>query len=445
MQHAPSRAAIGPFSGTTAAVFAGLSLLAVFGLTGCEGSNNNNVTPTVRAVFVGTNHNNTSDASQPANQIVMYTRGTDGTLTLLGRFNTGGQGSGPGQRFAGDGLGASHSVRLTSDNKFLLVTNAGTNNVSVFSVASTGLTMTDLQPTGDGSPSHRFPNSVTINGNRVYVLNSADDGSITGFTLSSNGKLTAIPNSTRVLNAAQPRFAPDAVTNPAEVAFTPDGKHLVITEKDGPVAGSIAGTPPTGTGRILVFGVDSTGVPSANFTTTGTTNHGPFGFSFDNNGNMLCALFVGGPNLTGAAGSFRINADNTITSISDDVVNGQLDTCWLENNGVYAFGANYTSGTISSYRINADGSLTLISATAGTTVNPGNTQGSTPLDLAVSSDGQFLYNVLPGSGKVAAWKINGDGSLTKVGEFAGLPQTVNGDMGPVDFGAGGSPAGIVSI
>jgi 6-phosphogluconolactonase (cycloisomerase 2 family) len=431
------------FSTCRRAALGAIAALAVIGIVGCTGdsSSNNNL----RAVFVGTNHNNTTDASQPANQIVMYNRGTDGSLALVGRFDTGGQGSGPGQRFAGDGLGAAHSVTLSPDRKLLLVTNAGSNNLTVFSVSSNGLTRTDLQPTGDGSASHRFPNSVTMFGNLVYVLNSADAGSITGFTISAQGKLTPIANSTRLISGNQTRFAPDAVTNPTQVSFTPDGKHLVVTIKDGPIAGAIPNTPPTGPGRILVFGVDGSGLPTSTFTQIGTNNAGPFGFSFDRNGNMLCAMFVGGNAGTAGAQSFKINADNTVTPIGAVVMDTQLDTCWLENNGIYAFGANYTSGTISSFRINGDGSLTLLNAAAGTTVAPGNTQGSTPLDLAVSSDGQYLYDVLPGSGKVAAWRINGDGSLTSIGEFSGLPQTVNGDAAPVDFGAGGSPAGIASI
>src|SRR3712207_124692 len=128
------------------------------------------------AVFVGTNHNNTSDPTQPANQIAMYRRAADGGLTLLGHYDTGGQGSGPGQRFAGDGLGAGNSVQLTPDRRFLLATNAGSNSVSVLAVRHDGLRLTDVAPTGDGSPGHRFPNSVAVSGNLVYVLNSADEG-----------------------------------------------------------------------------------------------------------------------------------------------------------------------------------------------------------------------------------------------------------------------------
>jgi 6-phosphogluconolactonase (cycloisomerase 2 family) len=261
------------------------------------------------AVFVGTNHNNTSDPSQPANQVAVYRRAANGTLSLVGHVNTGGQGSGPGQRFAGDGLGSAHSVELSQDRRFLFVTNAGSNNVSVFRVSKNGLALTDLEPTGDGSPNHRFPNSVTQNGDLVYVLNGADQGSITGFRLSKEGTLSPIPGSTRLLAANQDRFAPDALKNPTQVSFTPGGRQIVVTIKDGPPAGALPGpgNDPTGPGRVLVFSVGRDGLPSTTFTQTNLDNRGPFGFSFDQRGNLLTSLFVGGPNGTAAAGSFRIN------------------------------------------------------------------------------------------------------------------------------------------
>jgi 6-phosphogluconolactonase len=364
-------------------------------------------------------------------------------LTHLGRFDTGGQGSGPAQRFAGDGLGSSHSVQLSHNRKWLFVTNAGSDTLSLFAVRKNGLELRDVVPTGDGSPNHRFPNSVTQHGKYVYVLNGAGNGSITGFHLRGKGRLTPIAGSTRELDANQQRFAPDPLFNPTQVSFTPDGRKLVVSIKDGPAAGAIPGVIPTGPGRVLVFDVDRKGRPSANYTQTDFDNRGPFGFSFDRHGNLLVALFIGGPNLSGAAGSFRIEDDNSLTPITPLVdAGGEIDLCWLENNGRYAYGSNYTTGVISSYEIGGDGSLSLLEAAAGLTDPTSVSQGSTPLDLGVSSDGQFLYNVLPGSGAIAGWQINPDGSLTKLGEFPGIGQTIDGDMAPFDFSPLHSPAGI---
>lgn len=434
----------------TAALGIGALLIATPALAG--GSHDRPPTA-VGAVFVGTNHNNTADAREPANQVVMYQRQSDGTLRKSGVFDTGGQGSGPSQRFAGDGLGAGESVRLSEDKRWLFVANAGSNSVSVFRVLRDRLQLTDVESTGDGSAGHRFPNSVAQHGGLVYVLNSADQGSITGFRLTGNGKLVPIPGSTRELQANQQRFTPDPLYNPTQVSFTPDGDKLVVSIKDGPDPALAPGTQATGPGRIITFDVGRSGRPSDTFVRTDFGHRGPFGFSFDRRGNLLVGEFVGGPveevngnkSITGAAGSYRINPDGTLTPITAGVPNHQLDTCWLVNNGRYAFGANYSSGTVSSYTIGRDGSLRLLNSVAGTTEHPGNVQGSTPLDSRVSPDGAFLYVVLPGSGKVAGWQIRDDGSLRKVGEFGGLPRTVNGDQAPVDFGSGGSPAGIAVI
>jgi 6-phosphogluconolactonase (cycloisomerase 2 family) len=405
-------------------------------------------------VFVATNHNNTSDPAQPANQIAMYRRAADGQLSLVDYFATGGQGSGPAQRFAGDGLGAGNSVRLSTDNRWLFVTNAGSDTVSVFEVQRDGLRLTDVAPTGDGSQGQRFPNSVTQHEDLVYVLNSADQGSIAGFRFNHElGILTPIPGAMRIINGNQERFAPDPLFNPTQIAFTPDGSQLVVTIKDGAAAGLISGVTPTGPGRDLVWNVDAQGLPSADYVQTNLDNRGPFGFSFDRNGNLLIAEFVGGgpdmvngsETITGAAGSYTINGDGSLTPITPGVKNHQVDTCWLVNNGAYAYGANYTSGTVSSYTIGDDGGLTLLESVAGETEHPENRQGSTPLDARISQDGRFLYVVLPGSGKVAGWQIADNGSLAKLGEYPGLPQTIDGDLGPFDFSALGSPAGIEAI
>jgi len=79
-------------------------------------------------MYVMTNHTNINTdprSSGPANRIAMYHRARYGTLVLLDYFDTGGQGSGPGQRFAGNGLGSSLSVQLSDDRCWLFVTNAG--------------------------------------------------------------------------------------------------------------------------------------------------------------------------------------------------------------------------------------------------------------------------------------------------------------------------------
>ncbi|QRP50172.1 FAD-dependent oxidoreductase [Amycolatopsis sp. FDAARGOS 1241] len=70
----------------------------------------------------------------------------------------------------------------------------------------------------------------------------------------------------------------------------------------------------------------------------------------------------------------------------------------------------HPTGAAGSYRIARDGRLTPIS-----TAVPAR---STPLDLGLNPDGKNPSNVLPGSGKVAAWRIGAHGELTKAGDSA---------------------------
>ncbi|MCR6489803.1 hypothetical protein M8542_44025 [Amycolatopsis sp. OK19-0408] len=164
------------------------------------------------------------------------------------------------------------------------MTNAGSNTLSVLRVLPDRLQVVDVVPTGDGSYSQRFPNIVTQRGDRVYVLNASGEGTITGFRLGFDGKLTPIPGSTRQLAANQDRFAPDALKDPIQVSFSPDGQHLLVSIKDGPA----------GPGRVLTSTVDAGGRPGKDFVRTDFANRGPFGFDFDKRGNVEVAEFVGG-------------------------------------------------------------------------------------------------------------------------------------------------------
>jgi len=421
------------------------------------------------AVFVLTNSTDQVDeelgfAEAVGNEIVMYHMATDGTLHLHGRFPTGGQGAGPGTFFRGDALGSGNSVQLSDDQRWLFATNAGSNEVSVFHVDPRGLTLVDKVSSGGF-----FPNSVAVHKNLVYVLNSGDssafpgefDGNITGFKLNRRGHLTPLAGSTRGLAAGgnlatvecqtmaecTAREVPNALVNPTQVSFTPDGRFLVVTIKDG--ADSVPLN--TGPGRILVFPLGENGLPSENPVITGSDNRGPFAFSIDERSHLLVTEFLNGNvppkgNVpAGAVISYAINRDGTLRVITPSINNGQVDSCWnaIAGGGKYLYTANFGSNTISSYALGRDGSLKLLEATAATT-----SDGSLNIDIAATRRGDFLYNVLPGVGAVAGWAVNRDGSLRSLGEFPGLEDTPDQPDGfPLidPFGPGGSPAGIAIV
>jgi len=73
------------------------------------------------------------------NAALAFSRAADGSLTAAGSFATGGLGS-------GNGLGSQGSVAITDDGRYLLVVNAGSNDVSSFAVEGASLELRLANP-----------------------------------------------------------------------------------------------------------------------------------------------------------------------------------------------------------------------------------------------------------------------------------------------------------
>ena len=316
----------------------------------------------------------TSTNAAAGNAVVVFDRAADGSLTQAGSYATGGLGT-------GSGLGSQGAVTLSQDNRVLLVVNAGSDDLSVFAVRGDELQLTDRVPSGGDRPI-----SVTVHGNVVFVLNAGSE-TISGFTLSpKTGTLTPLANSTRSLSAGG---------NPAQVQFSRDGKVLVVTEK--------------GTHQILTFTVRPNGAVSDTaqvFASSGTV---PFGFDFDNQGHLIVSEAG-----ARAASSYAVTPNGDVTALSASVPTHQIAACWVvvTKNGKFAYVANAGSEAITGYAIDNNGSLSLLDAD-GVTGDTG--AGSRPLDMALSNNGQFLYDLSAFDGTIAAFEVNADGSLTMIG------------------------------
>src|SRR5260370_1149553 len=147
------------------------------------------------------------------NAVALCTRAAEGTLTAAGTVSTGGTGTGAG-------LGSQGALALSDEGQLLFAVNAGSNEISAFVVnAEARLSLVGRVPSGGTRPI-----SLTVHDHLLYVLNAGGRGNISGFTIASNGALTPIAGSTRPLSGA--------AVGPAQVAFSPDGAVLVVTEKD---------------------------------------------------------------------------------------------------------------------------------------------------------------------------------------------------------------------
>jgi YVTN family beta-propeller protein len=129
------------------------------------------------------------------------------------------------------------SVAVDPSGKFVYVTNAGTNSVSGFSIASNGV-LTLLGNFLLGSPATN-PRSVAVDpsGKFVYVANLGSN-TVSGFTIDpGTGALTLI---------GSPFTVPGGGKQPRSVAVDPSGKFVyVVNQGTGNVSGFTI-TPGTG-------------------------------------------------------------------------------------------------------------------------------------------------------------------------------------------------------
>jgi 6-phosphogluconolactonase (cycloisomerase 2 family) len=317
------------------------------------------------------------------NAVVVFHRAAVGTLTPAGSVATGGQGS-------GTGLGSQGSLVLSDDGRRLLAVNAGSDELSAFAVSGDGVTLTDVVRTGGD-----LPISATIHGNLIYVLN---DGSneLTGLRISGRGELTRLRRSAIGLSTVG--------VEPAQVEFTPNGRQVVVTEKN--------------TNLIDLFRVHAGGGLSGPrvVASEGAT---PFGFAFDPQGRLVVSEAFGGAPDASAMSSYRVG-HKTLTAISASVPTGQTAACWVvvTPNGRFAYTTNTGSASVSGYDIASDGALSLFASVAGTT-NAG------PTDMGLAG-ADFLYTLDSGAAAISAFAVASDGSLAPMAGAAGLPASAVG-------------------
>ncbi len=337
------------------------------------------------------------------NEIISYRRAANGALTRVGSMSTRGNG-------IGTDLDTQGALRLSADNRFLYAANAGSDDVTVFSVNGTQLTFLQKVYAGDE------PNSLTLNGNLLYVLDGSVAGNgIRGFRRTADGTLTPLPFSFRLLSS------PIAV--PGQVEFSPDGRFLLVTQKTT----NVLLTPPD---AIDVFRVLPGGLTLPMPQRMASNGLRPFSLAFRNDSQLLVVESFNAAPEASAVSSYRLTDNGTLEVISGSIPNQQTDTCWvvITKDGRYAFTANFGSGTISSYRFAPNGQVVLVEGKAAFLG-----MDSQPVDLALSTDSRYLYLLLRGTGGVASFRIQDDGGLSPLGVVTGGLPVADGASGLAVF------------
>jgi 6-phosphogluconolactonase (cycloisomerase 2 family) len=329
----------------------------------------------------------TMDNSASGNHVLAFQRGQDGGLSNFRSVATGGAGSGAG-------LSSQGAVVLSRDGRWLFVCNVGSSEISIMAVSDYGLALSDKTASGG-----KMPVSLALRDNLLYVLNAGggagDTDNVTAFTF-DNGKLVALPDSTRALSGDN--------TGPAQVSFTRDGETVVVTERL--------------TNLIDTFSVGDDGLLAAHktFQSVGAT---PFGFDIGRQNQIIVS------EAAGSASSYTVSRDGDLAIISGAVPTEQAAPCWLitSHDGRFVYTANAGAGTLSGFEVSHDGSLHLLDADGRTAVTG---TGSHPVDMAQSHDGRFLYSLANGNGTINAFRVRPNGALQPVMVVSGIPNSAAG-------------------
>jgi 6-phosphogluconolactonase len=331
----------------------------------------------VRAVYTLSN-------AASGNAVLVFDRSNDGTLSPAGAFATGGLGT-------GSGLGSQGAIVLSENGRWLYAVNAGSNEISTFVVREHRLLLASKVKSRGVAPV-----SLTVARNLLYVLNAGDEthaANIVGFRLGVHGSVSALAGSRRSLSGPS--------VGPAQIQFNPDGRLLVVTEKE--------------TNLIDTYVVGRNGLASGPNVepSAGAT---PFGFDFDRRGHLIVSDAFGGARGASALSSYSLSRDGALTTITPLARDGQTAACWVvtTKNGRYAYTTNTGSANVSSYVVGHDGSLSLLAAVAGTT-------GAGPIDAALSGNSGFLYTVNSEAQTISAFAVQEDGALTPMPGVGGLP------------------------
>ena len=425
-------------------IFVGAAAAAL--LSACGGNDSDNDEDIVGAVYSATNKTG-------GNTIAAFNRRRDGRLVPLAEYATGGLGG----VFDGtnDGLDPliAEDALIAVDNRFLLVVNAGSNTISSLRInADRSLTLIGTAPTGGFGP-----DSIAYRNGIVYVANSDTDGvftaapdqsgSITGLRLdSTTGQLTPIAGSTRLLG-----------NRPSDVVFSPDGTHLLVSSWN---AGSTRLASGGNDASIVVYGVQADGnltaTPQSTAASTlrgnaaGRNLPAVIGFAVVAVGARTIViasearefLANGDPAMlaqfqTGSISSWELNANGSLTPRSLDVLTGPVlktgtdsptSACWIvvSPDRSFLWTAHASGGVISSFRLNPDGTVALLNTRAfagnAAVVGAANPLATADglLDITVSSDGRYVYQLFDLKGSIYVFEVGPSASLRQVQVTTGL-------------------------
>ena len=292
------------------------------------------------------------------------------------------------------------AVAVDPTGKFAYVANAGSNNVSMYSIDATTGVLTSIGTIPAGSS----PASVAIDpsGKFAYVANAGD------FREAGNVSVYTIDATTGALASLGPPVAADV--GPLSVAVDPLGRFAYVANAGNGDFGDFHGNVSMYTIDASTGALTSLGTIEAGFSPDSVTVHPTGKFAYvANDGGDFC----------GNVSMYTIDGTTGALTSTGTIAAG-CGSRWVavDPSGNFAYVANSAglgAGNVSMYTINpTTGALTSIG-----TIAPA---AGWPNCIAIDPSGKFAYVTNSGASGVSMYSINPTtGTLTSIGTIAAEP------------------------
>ena len=286
---------------------------------------------------------------------------------------------------------AIEALAMHPSGKYLYAANSGSNNISEYTISTTGA-LTEVTPRTNAGTSPTLL-SMDSAGSFLYAVNSGSSDISVYSIDSSTGQLTPVAQTSGAT-------APIGV-QAMNLALTPSGNFLYVTGEVGSAGG-------TSTGVIEAFPV-SQGVigplPVAN--SPFFTGNNPLGLAIDSSGSHLYTANKQDNSISG----FTINADGSLAAIGPAIGTSFSAPVALlvDKSGKYLYVANQGSSNVGAFNIGTNGGLTLLSGSPFST-------GSQPGVLATDSSGNYFF--VGYASAIQSYALSsGSGSLTSIATY----------------------------
>ena len=152
----------------------------------------------------------------------------------------------------------------------------------------------------------------------------------------------------------------------------------------------------------------------------------PFGFAFGTRDQVFVTEAFGGAENVSAISSYEIGRGRHAhpdQRVGHDRPDGGVLGRGHAGRPLRVSSRTPAAGRSPATRIDFDGTIELLDDDGRTGVTG---DGSTPIDVVITDSGRYLYNLNSGTHTISAFRIQSDGSLTRLPFTGGLPVGANG-------------------